>query len=137
MSDLKFPVQATYIGSMKRYALPLMLVCAAPVMAQDSEDAPGLMERGAQMFLEGLLKEVEPRLDDLQGFADQVGPAMRGFFEEMGPALGDLMSKVEDWSVYEPPEILPNGDIIIRRKPQTPEADPEIGQEAPTDPIDL
>ena len=45
---------------MKRYLVPLFLA-AAPAAAQDS-DGPSLMERGAQMFLEGLMKEVEPRL---------------------------------------------------------------------------
>ena len=111
---------------MKRYLVPLFLA-AAPAAALDS-DGPSLMERGAQMFLEGLMKEVEPRLDDLQGLAEEFGPAMRGFFAEMGPALGELMREVEDWSAYHPPEMLPNGDIIIRRKepePETPEAEPQ------------
>ena len=36
----------------------------------------------------------------------------------MGPALGSILESVEDWSVYEAPEILPNGDIIIKRKPE-------------------
>ena len=42
---------------------------------------------------------------------------------EMGPALAEIADKVEDWSRYEAPEILPNGDIIIRRKPDLPEAE--------------
>ncbi len=59
-----------------------------------------------QQFLEGLLEEMEPAFE-----------GMRGFMAEMGPALGELMEEVEDWSRYEAPEVLPNGDIIIRRKP--------------------
>ena len=35
----------------------------------------------------------------------------------MRPALADMMDEVQDWSRYGQPEILPNGDIIIRRKP--------------------
>jgi len=81
-----------------------------------NEQAPSLMERGAQMFLEGLLQEMQPALDDLQDLADDMQPALRGFVEHMGPALRDLMDEVEDWSVYHPPEILPNGDIILRRR---------------------
>ncbi|WP_366140296.1 hypothetical protein [uncultured Roseobacter sp.] len=73
-----------------------------------------MMERGAQQFLEGLLLEMEPALD-----------SMRGFMDQMGPALADLMGQIEDWSVYEAPEILPNGDIIIRRKPEK-EPEPEL-----------
>jgi hypothetical protein len=34
----------------------------------------------------------------------------------MGPALRDLMDQVGDLSAYHAPEVLPNGDIIIRRK---------------------
>ena len=77
------------------------------------------MERGAQQFLEGLLQEMQPAWEE-----------MRGFMEEMGPAMMDLMEEVKDWSVYEPPEILENGDIIIRRKPEAP-AIPEQAEPAP------
>lgn len=94
------------------------------------------MERGFEMFLDGLMQELEPRLEELEGLSTQMGAAMRSFLEEMGPALGALIQRVEDWSVYEPPEILPNGDIIIRRKPDAP-PDPS-GEEAPVDdPIEL
>ena len=66
-----------------------------------------MMERGAQEFLEGLLKEMEPAWREMQSFMD-----------EMGPSMIDLMDQVKDWSAYEPPVILDNGDIIIRRKPE-------------------
>jgi hypothetical protein len=42
----------------------------------------------------------------------------------MGPKLRAVLDDVEDWSVYSPPEVLPNGDIIIRRKPDAPEYTP-------------
>lgn len=71
-----------------------------------------MMEQGAQQFLEGLLLQMEPALD-----------GMMGFIEEMGPSMQELMEEVKDWSVYEVPEILPNGDIIIRRKPDAPAPD--------------
>jgi len=35
---------------------------------------------------------------------------------EMGPALADILGQIEDISNYHPPEMLPNGDIIIRKK---------------------
>lgn len=66
-----------------------------------------MMERGAQEFLEGLLLEMEPAWRELQAF-----------MEAMGPAMVELLDQVKDWSAYEPPEILDNGDIIIRRKPE-------------------
>ena len=49
---------------------------------------------------------------------------------KMGPALQDLLAKMDDIRNYEPPEMLPNGDIILRRKlaapPKPPVAGPEI-----------
>ncbi len=110
---------------------------ALPATAEE-EDAPTLMEQGAELFFEGLRREMEPALDELLGLADQFGPAMRSFMQEMGPALAELAAEVKDWSVYEMPEILPNGDIIIRKK-QTEDAPetPEVLQEAPDGATDI
>ena len=94
---------------------------AAPVASEETENGLSLMERGAQLFMEGILREMEPALE---GFED-IGPQLRDFAREMGPALGELLEQVQDWSAYHPPEILPNGDIIIRRK--QPEDEPESG----------
>ncbi len=111
----------------------LMIICAAcaatAVPAGAEEDTgKSLMERGAELFLEGLRQEMEPAIDDLRGLADQFGPTMQSFMQEMGPALADLAAQVQDWSVYEAPEILPNGDIIIRKKPQQ---DPPVQPDKP------
>jgi hypothetical protein len=100
------------------FALLALHLWTQPLAAQDS-DAPSPMERGMQQFLEGLLQEMEPALE-----------GMRGFMEEMGPAMAELLAEIKDWSVYEPPEVLDNGDIIIRRKP---DAVPEV----PEDPGDM
>lgn len=105
----------------------LSVLSSGPVAAQESEP-PSLMERGADMFLDGLLNEMEPALKGMQDFV-----------EEMGPALKDLMTKVEDWSVYEAPEMLPNGDIVIRRKePLDPERVPDSpdGEDPVEDPLE-
>lgn len=103
-------------------------LAAAPVTAQDTGDTDkSLMEQGAELFFKGLREEMEPTLDSLRGLAEEYGPSMRSFFEEMGPALADMASQVQDWSAYHAPEMLDNGDIIIRKK-VTPEG------EAPIDP---
>lgn len=104
---------------MKRFILISLLCLSTPALAQESQEDDGLslMERGAQMLMEGLMREMEPALDDLQGLAQEFGPALGEFVAQMGPAMRDLLEQVEDWSVYAPPEILENGDIIIRRKP--------------------
>jgi len=121
---------------MKRIATygAVLALTALPLHAQETEDEGGfsLMERGAQMFLEGIMREMEPTLDDLQGMAEDIQPALRGFMQEMGPAFAELMGQIGDLSTYHPPEILPNGDIILRKKtPQeiledTPEGEIEI-----------
>ena len=68
-----------------------------PAAAQEAEnEPPSLMERGVQMFLEGLLQEMEPALDDLQGLADEMEPAFREFSEKMGPMMTDLFGKMTD-----------------------------------------
>lgn len=90
------------------------------------------MQQGAELFLKGLTEQMEPALDDLKSMTEELGPQMRDFFAEMGPAFGDLLEEVEDWSLYEAPERLPNGDIIIRRKPDAPKAEPK-----PDEAIDL
>lgn len=114
---------------MKRIlALILALGLAAPATAQEAGDnGLNLMEEGARLFFKGLMDEMEPALKDLQALAEGMEPALQDFVANMGPALRDLLAEVEDWSVYEPPEILPNGDIILRRKvPEPPADDSEI-----------
>lgn len=109
---------------MKHLASISVVFCfvVSSAWAQD-DDAPGLtlMERGALMFMEGILKEMEPAIEELSELTDQMGPALKEFAQEMGPKLKEMLNEVEDWSVYDAPEILPNGDIIIRRKPEAPE----------------
>lgn len=65
---------------------------ASPVLAQD--EAPqgrDLMAEALRLFMQGFMAEMEPALEDLESFVDNL-------------------------NAYHPPEVLPNGDIIIRRK---------------------
>lgn len=117
------------------------VLLAQPVLAQDQDAPPpapeeegfSLMEEGAKLFFKGIMQEMEPALEDLQDLSEEMEPALRQFAQEMGPALRDLMGKVDDITMYHPPELLPNGDIILRRKnplpppdmPQDPNALPE------------
>ena len=41
---------------------------------------------------------------------------LEGLMLEIGPALKELEGKLIDLNSYHAPEVLPNGDIIIRRK---------------------
>lgn len=111
---------------MRHLVLILALALPAPALAQ--EDGPSLMERGARLFFRGLIEEMDPAMSRLQEFVEEAGPAMDSFMREMGPALIDLFEQVKDFSTYHPPEILPNGDIILRKK-----ADPVPGPEPEID----
>ncbi len=112
----------------------VIMTSLAGSLAAQEDDGPSLMERGADMFLRGLRDELDPALQDLKGLADRMGPALQSFVQEMGPAMAQLSEQIEDWKLYEAPEMLPNGDILIRRKekldpeaPDTEEALPETG----------
>ena len=100
-------------------ALALSLVLAGPALAQDSQPAPrnpdlseglGLLEQGTRLMLRGLMEEL--------------GPALR----EMEEGLGALQEMLGDMTLYHAPEVLPNGDILIRRRtplePGAPEPEP-------------
>jgi len=97
---------------MKQIAAFTVAACLAlsPVNAGTDEkgevgEGLTLMEEGAKLLFRGLMAEMEPALDNLQGLAD-----------EMAPAFAELMGMIGDFSNYHAPEVLPNGDIIIRRK---------------------
>ncbi|MCA0928997.1 hypothetical protein [Ruegeria profundi] len=113
-----------------RRLIPICALSVALALPSHAEEDTGksLMEQGAELFFEGLRKEMEPALEDLQGLVGKFGPAMQSFFQELGPALAELADEIEDWSVYEAPEMLPNGDIIIRKKPIPDE--PEVPEES-------
>lgn len=80
---------------MRYFLTAIFLSLALPLQAQDDESSGrDLMAEALRLFMQGFMAEMEPALEDLQGFVDNL-------------------------NAYHPPEILPNGDILIRRK--TPE----------------
>ncbi|MFN3936956.1 MAG: AAA+ family ATPase [Gemmobacter sp.] len=99
---------------MSRLAVLILSCClAAPVAAEGpAPDAPGeieqgadLLEQGARLLLRGLLAEIEPTMREM-------GSALA----ELEPAMRDLARMIGDIRNYHAPEMLPNGDIILRRK---------------------
>lgn len=79
----------------------------------DMEAGRSLVERGAELFLRGLMDEVGPQLDEMQKGLSEAA-------KELGPRLTQLMALIDDVKNYEAPERLPNGDIVIRRSPGAP-----------------
>lgn len=106
---------------MKHAVLILALALAPlPALAQETtpapeveEEGPSLMERGLALFFEGFRQELEPAIEGM-------GEALT----EMKPAIDKLMAMVDDITNYQAPEMLDNGDIIIRRKPDAPPVQP-------------
>ncbi|MES2667092.1 MAG: AAA+ family ATPase [Pseudomonadota bacterium] len=93
---------------MKNSVLILLLsLPLSPALAQDApaDDGFSLMEEGAKLLFRGLMNEMEPALDGM-------GKAVT----ELEPALRDLLAMVDDIRNYQAPEMLDNGDILIRRK---------------------
>ncbi|MBU2962970.1 hypothetical protein KO516_19475 [Citreicella sp. C3M06] len=116
-------------------ALLVASLIASPALAQD--EGRLLMDEGARMFLDGLRNELDPAMRGLRERAESAGPAIEEFLGSIGPGFRDLMGEVEDWSVYEAPETLPNGDILIRRKPDAEEDAPQQAQPALPDIPDM
>ncbi|PTW44275.1 AAA+ family ATPase [Rhodovulum kholense] len=113
-------------------ALLLALSLAAPpVAAQDGApldgtggaNDPGDLDQGLDLLGEGMRKL-------FKGLGDEIQPRMRDFAEAAEPVLSRLMDLIDDLDAYQMPERLPNGDIIIRRKPDAPPlADPDPGDD--------
>ncbi|WP_102108773.1 AAA+ family ATPase [Oceaniglobus roseus] len=110
---------------MKRLSIPLLaaLLALSPLAAPAQDDAPqggmgeglDLLGEGAKTFLRGLMEEFGPSMREL---AQQLRD-----LEWNGVSIGDL-------SNYEAPEVLENGDILLRRKEPkvtvSPDENPEI-----------
>ncbi len=81
-----------------------VILCSAlalvPVPAV-TQDEPGGFSEGAELLSEGT------RLI-LRGLLQHLEPAAEGW--------GQLVEMLNDFTLYHAPEVLPNGDIIIRRK---------------------
>lgn len=96
------------IGSAAAQEMPV-----PPAERGDHDEGLSLIERGMKLLFEQLLSEMEPAFEDM-------GEALR----QMEPILRSLAGLITDVENYEPPERLPNGDVIIRRKPGAPPPPP-------------
>jgi hypothetical protein len=116
--------------------LLIALLIAAPMIpaqAQAVPDAPA--PGGAECFpfapgcdrlprlFDDLTRDLAPLLDDL---ATRLDPWMR----QLTDMLGDL-------SGWEAPEVLPNGDILIRRRPPSPNRPDQSGDAPAAEPFEL
>ena len=106
-----------------------LLILATPALAQDDpfpDAGPGIP------FLEEWADRTDEMMRELM---EEFGPGMEGLMADMLPRLKELSDRLGGIIHYEMPEVLPNGDIIIRRKPDAPPLPPDM--DADNDPIDL
>ena len=89
---------------MKRSILLLSLgLIAVPALAEEPRDQrpadpPADMEQGLNLLQQGT---------ELM---------LRGLADELAPVLEGIKGKARDLNAYHLPEVLPNGDIILRRR---------------------
>jgi hypothetical protein len=89
-------------------ALCLLITPAAaetPAAPDDVDQGLSLLQEGAKLLFRGFMAEVEPSMNDLSAA-----------IAAAGPQIMDLLAKIDDLQNYHAPEILENGDILIRRK---------------------
>lgn len=84
---------------------------------ESPDDGLGLLERGVGSFFENLLRDVQPQMEDMARSLDQT-------FDRFAPVFDDLAALMDDIGNYQTPERLPNGDILIRRRPDAPPPPP-------------
>lgn len=104
---------------MRSLILFATLIAAVPAAAQDAPDP----------LFETLKKQLEALTDEARNSA-------LGLFGDLAPLLESFGATLDDLSNYERPIILPNGDILFRRKltaPALPDPPPAGVEEGSTD----
>ncbi|WP_206614999.1 AAA+ family ATPase [Mesobaculum littorinae] len=91
---------------------------SGPALAQDAGDDDNMVSEGLRLFFRGILDDVEPHMRDM---AD----ALEGW------DLDGL--DIDDLDNYQSPEVLPDGDIIIRRRDDAPPYRPELPRDPDTE----
>lgn len=61
-----------------------------------------------------------PGEEELRALGEEAEAMLRRFAERLDPMMERIRALIDDMNAYEAPERLPNGDIIIRRKPEAP-----------------
>jgi len=114
--------------------LPLIVMLAA-LPAQAQEDAPSLLEDGIRDLFERMVEDMRPAVDDLSALVEEYRPLVELLGEEMAPALAEVLGQIDSITYYAPPVILPNGDIVMRRRPDAPEWVPPEDAVPEEDPV--
>ncbi len=100
-------------------ALAALAALSAPLgpMTARAEDAPPP------------ITDILPNEEELRALGDLAQRMMRDLVGKMEPMVERLQALVDDIDAYQAPEMLPNGDIIIRRRPEAGPVAPKAGDE--------
>lgn len=108
----------TIVAVLCAFCLSVSATSAQDNAQDDTQEGLDLIEEGTKLIMRQLMEGMGEALADLDQMAEDLSPVM----EELRAMIGDL-------SAYHLPEVLPNGDIIIRRKiplmVEPPRSDPE------------
>lgn len=74
---------------------------------------------------------------ELRMFDDFARRMMQSLLQQITPDHEAWLDVLENVDRYEPPEVLPNGDLLIRRKPEERPKEPETAPEQDRETIDL
>ena len=104
-------------------AAALLAASATAAPAQPTDDDEFRLPEMEQMdrTMRDLMEDLEPAFDEM--------------FRTLQPAFEDIIDYMRGFEViddprhYEVPEVLPNGDIIIRRRDDAPPFDPEAPED--------
>lgn len=106
MKQIAFALLLLTAPALAQTVSPANPVPEAPApSAEDLEQGLSLMEQGAQMLLRHMMGKVEPSLQE-----------MTEALKQAQPQLLKLLAMVDDIRNFHAPEVLENGDILIRRK---------------------
>lgn len=108
-----------------------------PGTPQAGADNTTKMRDGLRLLFEGLSGGLDETLDGMDEAARDAAPKLRDFVARMGPALIEALGKVGDLANYEAPVVLPNGDILIKRKEEAPDYLPPVEGSRPDGSVDL
>lgn len=89
---------------MKLLAVTLVVFSSSPVFAEETKPVP------------------EP--DSFTEFTETLRDLFGDFAQDIAPMFENFGNQIKGLGLYEAPEVLPNGDIIIRRKPDAPREKP-------------
>lgn len=92
----------------KHLTLALAVMMAAPMPAHAQTQGEALEEN-----LRDGLEDLERKADELSETARQT---IEDFIKIIGPMLSRFSTMIDGLPAYQAPELMPNGDIIIRRK---------------------